>query len=100
MYTLCYPHVQCRTTKRYFWYAKLPTSLAKVAIQYVPFLGKFMGLSPQQVDYFVHPTRYVCENTQRELAKGGVECPKFESYLPTLLKFMTENPNISMQGMS
>ena len=60
------------------------------------------GLSaePATLDYFDHPTRYACPNTQRALAGTGIDCPPFESYVDRLVAFVREHPEIRDDAMT
>jgi thioester reductase-like protein len=49
--------------------------LAKGALDYVPFLERIMGIPPESIDYFVHPTFYLTDNTRRDLEGTGIEVP-------------------------
>ena len=52
------------------------------------------GMPAEVLDYFDHPTRFTCENTVRDLAGSGISCPPLAAYLPTLVDFVGEHPEI------
>jgi len=79
---------------------RLPLGLAKASLDYVPFLGRFLGIPSASVDYFVHPTEYASDHTRRDLAGTGIACPPLPSYLDRLVAFAREHPEIAAQGMA
>jgi len=62
--------------------------------------GQKTGVLPESVDYFTHPTTYVCPNTHRDLAGSGIVCPPFESYVGTLVEYVREHPEIDSAAMT
>jgi len=60
-------------------------------------LGRKTGILPESVDYFTHPTTYVCPNTRRDLEHAS--CPPFESYVDTLVDYVREHPDIDSDAM-
>jgi thioester reductase-like protein len=88
-------HAARRTVVR----VPLPRAAAKAAIEYVPFVERILQISPQAVDYFVHPTHYGTEATQRALQGSGIHCPSFQSYAKRLARFVKENPDVARHGM-
>lgn len=79
---------------------RLPLGLAKASLDYVPFLGRFLGIPSASVDYFVHPTEYATDHTRRDLAGSGIACPPLPSYLHRLVDFAREHPEIAAEGMA
>ncbi len=77
----------------------VPLRLAKAAIDRVPGVQRFLGFPSAAVDYFVHPTRYDCSNTQRDLVGSGIEVPRFMSYLPNLVAYVKAHPNVASKAM-
>jgi thioester reductase-like protein len=78
---------------------KLPKSVAKGMIEYVPFVGRVMQIPAASVDYFTHPTTYTSENTQRDLEESGIACPPFPSYVAAMMRFVEEHPEIGSEAM-
>jgi len=111
VYQLCDPHALTlnqmlrlieRTLNKRFIAPKLSRwsrPLVKAAVRYVPGLGRFTQLTPQQVDYLMLPTRHFCQHTTERLAQGGLVCPRFETYFPVLLRFMQAHPEVPSEGM-
>ncbi|MFC6732656.1 SDR family oxidoreductase [Haladaptatus sp. DYSN1] len=72
----------------------LPKFLAKNALDYVPGVYDLFRIHPAVVDYFDHPTSYVCPNTIRDLHGSGIECPPLVTYAPALVSFMRKHPHL------
>jgi thioester reductase-like protein len=81
---------------------RVPTlrPLAKGALGHVPFLERIMGIPPAAIDYFVHPTFYLTDNTRRDLAGTGIEVPPFGSYVDRLVEFVRRHPEIRSKAMA
>jgi hypothetical protein len=79
----------------------VPTTrgLAKRVIG-TPWGQSLTGIPSAVVDYFSHPTRYVCPNARRALAGSGISCPAFESYLDRLLAFARDHPDLDGAAMT
>ncbi len=77
----------------------LPKWLAKSAVGGVPGLESWLGIPRSSLDYFVHPTSYDTTNATTHLERLGIHCPRFEEYVPRLVQFMKENPEIRNQAM-
>lgn len=83
------------------WIVKLPLPLgaAKAAINHIPGVYWLMGIPSEAVDYFVHPTHYLCTNTLADLEGSGIELPSIRDYLAKLVKFVKKHPEISAEAM-
>ncbi|MFO7538679.1 MAG: SDR family oxidoreductase [Chloroflexota bacterium] len=101
VYQLCDPHpltvadmltITEKTTGRRLLRLPLPKSVAKGSLKYLPGIKSLMRIEPEAVEYFVQPTRYTSDNTQRDLAGSGISCPPFASYAQRLIDFMKANP--------
>lgn len=78
---------------------RLPKAVAKGAIEYLPFVERVMQIPAAAVDYFVHPTEYTSEHTQRDLEGSGISCPPFPRYVDELVRFVKENPEVRSDAM-
>jgi hypothetical protein len=80
---------------------RIPTPgwLMKCSLRYMPGVSAYAHIIPEAIDYFTHPTDYTCENTLRDLGGSGIGCPPFREYAATLVRFMTEHPEVSPTGM-
>jgi thioester reductase-like protein len=78
---------------------RLPHPVARASLQAVPPLSRWLGISPQALDYFVHPTSYDTACAQRDLAPAGLVVPRLSEYLPRLVAFMRAHPGRSPHGL-
>lgn len=74
----------------------LPLSVAKGSIDHVPGVYRLMQIPSSAVDYFVHPTEYTNVEAVRDLA---VVPPRFDQYLPNLIAFVRNHPEIKSDAM-
>jgi len=88
-----------RATGRRLLRVPLPAGLAKLAIDHMPGVSRLLRIPSSAIDYFVHPTRYLTTNAEADLASSGVVCPRLPSYLPALVRFMREHPDITPAAM-
>ncbi len=81
---------------------RIPTLLgvAKASLDHVPFLERIMGIPPAAIDYFVHPTYYLTDNTRDDLAGTGIEVPPFTAYVDRLVEFVRSHPEVSSAAMA
>lgn len=79
----------------------VPTThgVAKRSLASVPGLQWLMGIEPEAVNYFTHPTRYTSGHTLRDLSGTDIGCPHFGSYVDTLVEFVRQNPEIDSSAM-
>lgn len=70
----------------------VPRRLAKLALKKLPPVSKWSGFTPAMVDYFVHPTHYLCDNTLAALAGTGIEMPDIRRVLPRLVEYVKRHP--------
>ncbi|MEO8323848.1 MAG: SDR family oxidoreductase [Actinomycetota bacterium] len=89
-----------RATGRRLINMPLPLRMAKWAVRHVPGVYRLMGIPAEAIDYFVHPTYYDTTNTMEALRGSGIEAPSLRNYLPNLVSFVREHPNISSQAMA
>jgi hypothetical protein len=52
------------------------------------------------VDYYAHPTHYLTDHTQADLAGSGIHLPPFPSYVDRLVEFMQHHPEIGSAAMA
>ena len=70
----------------------VPKGLTKAALEKLPWISRFSGFTPAMVDYFVHPTYYLADNTQAALAGSGIQCPNIRQVLPNLIAYVKRHP--------
>jgi thioester reductase-like protein len=78
----------------------LPRRLAKGALAHVPGAYKLMRIPPEAVDYFAHPTHYLTDRTQADLAGSGIAPPAFRSYAERLVEFEQHHREIGSAAMA
>lgn len=80
---------------------RVPTlrSFAKASLDYLPGLQSLMQIPSAAIDYFAHPTHYTTDNVRRDLAGSGIEVPHLASYMPHLVAFVRENPDVGSRAM-
>ncbi len=86
-------------TRRRLLRLRLPKGVAKASLRYLPGLHRWMGIDPASIDYFDHPARYTCANTQADLEGTGIACPPLASYAQYLVDFVKQHPGIPPSGM-
>jgi thioester reductase-like protein len=69
-----------------FVYVPVPLPLAKLAFV-VPQVSTWLGMPGQTLDYFDHPVHYDAARATKDLARFGLECPPFRSYVQRLVAF-------------
>lgn len=78
----------------------LPRRLATASLAHVPGLYRLMRIPPEAVDYFAHPTHYLTDQTQADLAGSGIELPQLANYIDQLVQFMRTHPEVGSEAMS
>jgi nucleoside-diphosphate-sugar epimerase len=89
-----------RATGRRMVRVPLPLRFAKGFIDRVPGVYRLMRIPSAAVDYFVHPTHYDTVNARADLARSGIECPRLESYIETLIAYMRAHPDVGTGAMT
>lgn len=54
-------------------------------------IGQYLGIAPEQIDYFDHPTHYDCSNMLRGLEGTGITCPRLPEYADTMVRYLREH---------
>ncbi len=50
-------------------------------------VGRTLGIAPELIDYFDHPSHYDATNTRAALDGTGIECPALPGYAPTMVEY-------------
>lgn len=81
---------------------RVPTLLgvAKASLDHVPFLERIMGIPPAAIDYFVHPTYYLTDNSRADLEGTGISVPPFTAYVDRLVEFVRSHPDVPSAAMA
>jgi nucleoside-diphosphate-sugar epimerase len=78
----------------------MPRHLTREAVARVPGASSLLGLPPQLLDYFVHPTHYLTDQARADLAGTDIACPPFTSYADAVVGFMRDHPEVSSRAMA
>ncbi|MEM9666502.1 MAG: SDR family oxidoreductase [Bacteroidota bacterium] len=89
-----------RATQRNLLRIPLPVGPTLRLARRFPALTQGLGFPPEILDYYVHPTRYACEQTQDVLKGVGVSCPPVASYVDRLVDYMRRYPAIPSKAMT
>jgi hypothetical protein len=54
-------------------------------------IGQYLGIAPEQIDYFDHPVHYDCSNTLAALEGSGLSCPRLPEYADTMVRYLKEH---------
>jgi thioester reductase-like protein len=69
-----------------FVFVPVPLPLAKLAFVLPP-VTRWLGMPGETLDYFDHPVHYDAAQATKDLARFGLECPPFRSYVQRLVAF-------------
>ena len=50
-------------------------------------VGRILGIAPELINYFDHPSSYDASNTQAALDGTDIACPAFPDYAPTMVEY-------------
>jgi nucleoside-diphosphate-sugar epimerase len=78
----------------------LPLGAAKAAIDYVPGVYRLLRIPSAAVNYFVQPTAYDTSHATAALAGSGITVPPFATYVPRLVEFARNHPEIGSAAMA
>jgi thioester reductase-like protein len=87
-------------TNRRLLMVPVPRGIAKLGIAYVPGAYRLLRIPAEAVDYFAHPTHYLTEHTQSDLAGSGISVPPFGDYVDRLVAFMRAHREIGSAAMA
>jgi nucleoside-diphosphate-sugar epimerase len=62
-------------------------------------LGRYLGIDPELVDYFDHPSRYDNSHTQGALDGTGITCPALPDYAPKMVEYMCRHAGVRSEAM-
>lgn len=89
-----------RATGRTVVRVPLTVGLAKWSLDKVPGVHGLLRIPSAAIDYFVQPTRYDVREAQADLAGTGVACPALPEYLPRLVQYWREHPEVGSAAMT
>ncbi|MFB6231008.1 MAG: SDR family oxidoreductase [Salinibacter sp.] len=62
-------------------------------------VGRVLGIAPELIDYFDHPSRYDATNAQAALDGTGIACPAFPDYAPRMVEYMRRHDEVRSTAM-
>jgi nucleoside-diphosphate-sugar epimerase len=78
-------------------FVPVPPKLARTLMQ--TGLGQYLGISPELIDYFDHPSRYDCSNTLQALEGTGIACPPLIGYAHRMIEYLKTHRDIRATAM-
>ena len=78
-------------------YVSVPPGVARALMS--TGVGRVLGIAPELVDYFDHPSRYDNANTQAALAGTGITCPSLPEYAPKMVEYMQRHDDVRSTAM-
>jgi nucleoside-diphosphate-sugar epimerase len=70
-------------------YVPVPPGLARRLMS--TGIGRALGIAPELIDYFDHPSRYDASNTQAALGDTDISCPSLPDYAPTMVEYARQH---------
>ena len=67
-------------------YVSVPPSVARALMN--TGVGRTLGIAPELIDYFDHPSHYDAANTRAALDGTGIGCPSLPDYAPTMVEYV------------
>ncbi len=92
--------VLAKATNRRLIMVPVPRRLAKAGIRHVPGAHALLRMPAEAVDYFAHPTHYLTDHTDTDLAGSGIAVPAFPDYAARLVEFMKRHHEIGSAAMA
>ena len=70
-------------------YVPIPPAVARTLMD--TGAGSYLGISPELIDYFDHPSRYDSSHTEQALAGTGIACPPLVSYAHRMVDYLNQH---------
>lgn len=78
---------------------KLPERPATALVGRIGWAQHLVEFPAEAIPYFTHPTHYLTDNTDRDLAGTGIEVPDFREYIPRLVEFTRGHMDMTSAAM-
>ena len=78
-------------------YIPVPAGLARTLMK--TGVGRTLGIAPELIDYFDHPSQYDSSNTQAALDGTGIACPRLPDYAPAMVEYMKAHADTRSSAM-
>lgn len=78
---------------------KLPEGPASTLVDRFEWMQRLVEFPAEAIPYFTHPTHYLTDNAQRDLAGSGIEVPAARDYIPRLVEFTRAHMDMTSDAM-
>jgi nucleoside-diphosphate-sugar epimerase len=78
-------------------YVPVPPGVARTLM--ATGVGRYLGIAPELIDYFDHPSRYDSSHTQAALDGTGITCPPLPAYAPKMVEYMRRHRGVRSEAM-
>ncbi|PEN12267.1 3-beta hydroxysteroid dehydrogenase [Longibacter salinarum] len=78
-------------------YVPIPPAVARALMS--TGVGRFLGISPELIDYFDHPVHYDTSDVENALKGSGIRCPRLPEYAPNMVDFMQKHAELRSDAM-
>lgn len=78
-------------------YVSVPSGVARTLMG--TGVGRYLGIDPELVDYFDHPSRYDSSHTQDALDGTGITCPALPDYAPKMVEYLRRYAHVRSEAM-
>ncbi len=78
----------------------LPKPVAKGVLGGIPGVSRLVGMQPEALDYFDHPTHYSVERMRTDLQGSGIGVPRFADYVDRLVRYVRDHPDVPSAPMA
>jgi thioester reductase-like protein len=70
---------------------RVPAKLIETGLKVPAMSRAFAGAPPESIRYLNHPVRFDTRRASDLLARHGLRCPRFEEYVPAMVRFFREH---------
>ena len=77
----------------------LPEGPATALVDRIGWMRRLVEFPAEAIPYFTHPTHYLTDNAQRDLAGSGIEVPAARDYVPRLVEFTRAHMDMTSDAM-
>ncbi len=78
-------------------YVPVPSRVARALMK--AGVGRLLGIAPELIDYFDHPSYYDATNTQQALEGTGISCPALSDYAPMMVEYVLQHDDVRSTAM-
>lgn len=78
-------------------YVPIPPGMARALMS--TGIGRYLGIAPEFIDYFDHPSRYDNTHTKQALEATNIRCPSLPNYAPQMVEYMRRHADTRSTAM-